>query len=107
MNTQYCIFAMQYKKMTYFTSIVGLLKTLLIILLVYLGLKTLARIFAPFLLRFVAKKAEQRFEQNFNSPRYSQKNSEKEGETTIDKVPENRRKSNKKVGEYIDFEELE
>jgi len=102
-----CIFEGQSIQMTFFTSIVGLLKTLLIILLVYFGFKILARIFAPLLLRFVAKKAEERFGGNFNNHRTTPKNSVKEGEITIDKVPKRQQKSNKDVGEYIDFEEIE
>jgi uncharacterized protein involved in cysteine biosynthesis len=93
--------------MTFFTSIVGLLKTLLIILLVYFGFKTLAKIFAPLLLRFVAKKAEQRFGGSFNNQNNAHKDAAKEGETVIDKVPKRQKSSNKNVGEYIDFEELE
>ncbi len=93
--------------MTYFASIVGLLKTLLIIILVYLGVKSLARLFAPFLLRFVAKKAEQRFGGNFQTNDYSQKSSVKEGETVIDKMPNPQKKSNDTVGEYIEYEEVD
>ena len=93
--------------MIQFASVVGLLKTLLIIVLVYLGFKSLARIFAPFLLRFVAKKAEQRFGGNFQSQNYKETRKSQEGETVIDKVPQQPKSSNKDVGEYIDFEEVE
>ncbi len=93
--------------MTYFASIVGLLKTLLIIILVYLGFKSLARIFAPFLLRFVAKKAEQRFGGSFQANDYAPKNKVKEGETVIDKMPNPQKKSNDTVGEYIEYEEVD
>ena len=50
-------------------SFMGLLKTILIILLVYYGVKLLSRMFAPILMRFVAKKAEKRFGQHFNHGR--------------------------------------
>ncbi len=86
----------------------GLLKTIFIILLVYYGFKVLARLFAPFLIKFAAKKAEQRFggqfgqgAKNTNNP--SQK---KEGEVTIDKIP-NTKASNKDVGDYVDYEEID
>lgn len=85
----------------------GLLRTLLIILLVYLGLKTLARIFTPLLLRFVAKKAEERFEGNFQTKTRNQEQTRKEGEISIDKVPTRPKKNSAEVGEYIDFEELD
>jgi hypothetical protein len=94
--------------MPFFSSIVGLAKTLLIILLVYFGLKILARIFTPFLLRFVAKKAEQRFGEQFNAASQQKKQeSRKEGETVIDKIPNRHKSSNEEVGEYIDYEEID
>ncbi|WP_178985087.1 DUF4834 family protein [Winogradskyella helgolandensis] len=89
----------------------GLLRTILIILLVYFGFKILARLFAPLLLKFVAKKAEQKFGgqfggfQNPNQQRQEQK--QKEGETVIDKMPNDNKSSNQKVGEYIDYEEID
>jgi len=92
-------------------SLIGLLKIVLIILLVYFGLKILSRLFAPLLLRFVAKKAEQKFGQQFggfqNSNQQRQQPKQKEGETVIDKMPNRNKSSNKKVGEYIDYEEIE
>ena len=96
--------------MIYTASVMGLLRTILIILLIYFGLKILSRIFAPFLLRFVAKKAEQRFGDQFGqfqNQNGSQKNTGKEGETVIDKMPNKTESSNDKVGEYIDYEEIE
>ena len=96
--------------MIYTASVMGLLRTILIILLIYFGLKILSRIFAPFLLRFVAKKAEQRFGDQFGqfqNQNGSQKNKGKEGETVIDKMPNKTESSNDKVGEYIDYEEIE
>ncbi|MBV7268054.1 DUF4834 family protein [Winogradskyella luteola] len=91
-------------------SAMGLLRTILIILLVWFGLKILARLFAPLLMRFVAKKAEEKFGQRFggfqNQNGQRQQQQRKEGETVIDKIPNQNRKSNEKVGEYIDYEEL-
>lgn len=92
-------------------SVMGLLKTVLIILLVYFGFKILARLFAPLLLRFVAKKAEQKFGQQFggfqNQANQRQQQKHKEGETVIDKMPNQNRSSNSKVGEYVDYEEID
>ncbi len=89
-------------------SVVGVIRTILIIMLIYFGVKILARLFAPFLLKFVAKKAEQRFGDQFgqfqrNRPQDKPK---KEGEITIDKIP-NTKTSNKDVGDYVDYEEIE
>ncbi|ULC58314.1 DUF4834 family protein [Flaviramulus sp. BrNp1-15] len=82
----------------------GLLRTILIIALVYYGIKILSRIFAPFLLKYAAKKAEQRFGDQFG--RAKQDVPKKEGEITIDKIP-NTKTSNKNVGEYVDYEEID
>jgi len=96
--------------MIYTASVMGLLRTILIILLIYFGLKILSRIFAPLLLRFVAKKAEQRFGDQFGgfqNQNNSRNDRRKEGETVIDKMPNKSKNSNDKVGEYIDYEEIE
>ena len=87
----------------------GLLRTILIILLVYYGLKILSRLFAPYLLRYMSKKMQERFGQQFQQqqPQKKQQAPQKEGETVIDKVPQSEKSSNKKVGEYIDFEEID
>ena len=91
--------------MLQYASFVGLLKMILIILLVYFGIKILARLFMPFLLMFVSKKVEKRFGGQFQKESY-QKRSEKEGEVIIDKVPKTK-SSNKDLGDYVDFEEID
>ncbi len=88
-------------------SATGLLKTVLIILVVYFGFKILARLFAPILLRFVAKKAEQKFGGFKNQANQKQQQAQKEGETVIDKMPNQNKQSNSKVGEYVDYEEID
>ncbi len=92
-------------------SMMGLLRTILIILLVWFGLKILARLFAPYLIKFVAKKAEERFGQQFGGfQNQSQQHNEQKrraGETVIDKMPERHKSSNDEVGEYIDYEEID
>lgn len=49
---------------------------------------------------------QQKFEGQFNQHQ-NQRQPEKEGETVIDKMPKNDSTSNKKVGEYIDYEEID
>ena len=92
-------------------SAMGLLRTILIILLVWFGLKILARLFAPFLVKFVAKKAEERFGQQFggfqNQGQQRAEQQRRAGETVIDKMPQQNKSSNEKVGEYIDYEEID
>ncbi|UKM63919.1 DUF4834 family protein [Flavobacteriaceae bacterium GSB9] len=87
----------------------GLLRTILIIALVYYGLKILSRIFAPYLVKYAAKKAEQRFGGqfgDFQSRKNQKQPPKKEGEVTIDKIPQTKT-SNKNVGDYVDYEEID
>jgi hypothetical protein len=74
-------------------------------MLVYYGIKILSRIFAPALLRYVTKKAEKQFGQQFNQNKRPEPN-KKEGDVVIDKVPDTKT-SNKNVGEYVDYEEID
>ena len=87
-------------------SFVGFIRTILIILLVYYGIKILARLFAPYLIRYMSKKMQDRFGGSFQNESY-QEPKRKEGETVIDKMPKTEPTSNKKVGEYIDYEEID
>ena len=91
--------------MLQYASVTGLFRTILIILLVYFGFKILARLFAPVLFKYVSKKAEKKFGQQFGNYQANQA-PEKEGETVIDKMP-NSKSSNKDVGEYVDYEEID
>ncbi|OMP30621.1 DUF4834 family protein [Mangrovimonas sp. DI 80] len=89
-------------------SAVGLLRTILIILLIYYGLKILSRIFAPLLVRYMSKKMQERFGGQFQQQQPNRKEEkEKVGETVIDKMPKTDNASNKTVGEYIDYEEID
>ena len=82
----------------------GVLKTIAIIILVIYGLRVLARLFAPLMIRYVAKKAKNKFSEQARRHAESQ-GRPKEGETVIDKAPKT--KPSKDVGEYIDFEEVD
>ena len=83
-------------------SFIGLLKTLLIFVLVYTIFKYLLRLFAPLIVKSIAKKAEAHF-RNQSAPKPP---TQKEGEISIDKMP-NSKSSNNDVGEYVDYEEVE
>lgn len=84
-----------------------LLRTILIILLVYYGLKFLSRLFGPILLKFVAKKAEQKFTQQYGQRPGQEVKRPPEGEVTIDKNSKSDKKPTNTVGDYIDYEEIE
>lgn len=83
------------------------LKTILIILLVYYGLKFLTKLAAPYLMRYVTKKAEQKFGQAFGGNPTSSQSLEKEGSVSIDRRPNTQAQSKNAVGEYVDFEDVE
>jgi len=87
-------------------SFTGFLRTLLIILLVYYGIKFLARLFAPYMVRYMSKKMNEKFGGQFHQQNQSEPK-HKEGETIIDKMPKQDTSSNKNVGEYIDYEEID
>jgi len=77
-----------------------LLRTILIIIAVYYAGKFLMRIFAPLLMKYAANKMQQKVKEQFeqNQPRQ---------EKEKPKEPIHKMKSTKKVGDYIDFEEIE
>ncbi len=81
----------------------GLLRTLLIIIVIYYGLKFIGRLAFPHLMnRFVQKMEDKMREQQG----YTKQDETKIGETVIDKKP-NTKTSNNDVGEYVDYEEIE
>jgi len=86
----------------------ALLKTILVILLVYYLFKLLAKIFAPKIINYAAKKTEAHFKEQFGN--FNQQNTateERVGDVIIDKKPTRKNASSEKVGDYIDFEEID
>ena len=81
-------------------------ETILIILLVYYAVKFLLKLAAPYLLRYVSKKATQKFGDAFGKESQPNKNTAA-GSVTIDKMPSSKSKSKNTVGEYVDFEEVD
>lgn len=78
-----------------------LLRTIVIIMAVYYIGKFLMRIFAPILMKYAAGKMEQKVKEQFQQQQGQQ---QKTNQTT---QPIHKRKSTKKVGDYIDFEEID
>ncbi|CAI8292656.1 MAG: Uncharacterised protein [Flavobacteriaceae bacterium] len=85
---------------------ITLFKTISIILLVYYGLKIILKLAAPFIMKYFSKKLAARFGAGFSDKTPPNTSQKKEGEISIDKVP-NTKKTSKTVGQYIDFEEIE
>ena len=91
----------------------GLIKTLLIVLFFYYGFKVLARLFAPFLMRYAAKKIQDKIKdqmgQHMRGSDFGQQdNLKKEGEVHVRAKKSSQDKINSdSVGDYVDFEEIE
>ena len=83
----------------------GLIKTILIILFIYYAFKFFARLFGPLLMKTMVNKMKKKAEEQFGGT--AQQPSVKEGETIIDKKPQDSKKSNDTVGDYVDFEEID
>ncbi|MCK5824558.1 MAG: DUF4834 family protein [Ichthyobacteriaceae bacterium] len=90
----------------------GLIRTILIIALIFYGIKFLARLFAPQIMGFAAKKMQEKFGQQFNQEGFNQQDNtrEPEGKTTIikdKKKPGQDKFKSDDAGDYTDFEELD
>ena len=83
------------------------LKTILIVLLVYYGLKFLIKLLSPYLMRYIAKKAGKKFEEAFGANPNVAPQPKEEGTITIDKMPSSKSKFRNQVGEYVKYEEVE
>ena len=83
------------------------LQTIFILILVYYGMKLLAKWLLPKVLSYAVNKTQERFGQQFGNYREPENEKNKEGDTTIFKKPNLRSNPSKKVGEYIDFEEID
>ncbi|SFW75562.1 protein of unknown function [Sinomicrobium oceani] len=90
-----------------------LLRTIAFIVIFYYLFRFLARIFGPVLFRYASKKAQEKHGRSQHSRNQGgNREMRKEGEVVIEDTPVNNRKertpaSGKKVGEYIDFEEID
>lgn len=84
------------------------LKTILIILLVYYLFKILVKMFAPKIFGYAARKTEEHFKEKFGEfTQQHQNQDERVGDVIIDKKPARRSTTSEKVGDYIDFEEID
>jgi len=90
-------------------SLQGFVRTILIIVGIYYAFKFLMRLLAPYLMKKMVEKAGANFKQQYEQfqqqqqPNYSSKNNTENADPSTDKNP----RSTKKIGEYIDYEEIE
>lgn len=83
------------------------LKTILIILLIYYLLKILARWFAPKLFSYAAKRVEKHFQETFGAFQGQDNDEEEHPGNRNNHQRRTNKNASEKVGEYIDFEEIE
>lgn len=90
-------------------SFQSILRVILIILLIYFGLKIIFRWFGPMILKYILKRLGRKFQRQFNQQFNQQapQNGKKTGEVVIEKKPSKSRKTNNNTGEYIDYEEID
>ncbi|MCW4468048.1 DUF4834 family protein [Flavobacterium sp. MFBS3-15] len=81
-------------------SFSGFLRTIAILILVYYAIRIAFRLLAPVLVQQVVKKAQQNF---YDQQQNMQQQYQQQSGTSSAEKP----KEKKKVGEYIDFEEIE
>jgi hypothetical protein len=86
----------------------GFLRTILLILLVYYLLKILGRWLAPKFFAYIARKAEKHVRETFGQyERQVTPDEEQIGNMKSRSTSAGKKKSSDKVGEYIDFEEID
>jgi len=81
----------------------GLLRTILIIIIIYYGLRIISKYILPIILRKAVNKVQNNMRDQFEQ---QQKTKRPVGETSVDYAPKNN-SGNVEVGEYIDFEEID
>ncbi len=87
-------------------GLVNVLRTILIILVIYYALKIVMRFAFPLLMKRFMGKMEKKFQQQQGQHQPNQPRS-KVGETIIDKKPDSNSGTNNDVGEYIDYEDVD
>jgi len=92
-------------------SSTGLIKVIVFIIIGYYVVKFLARIFFPIVVRKVVSKAEASFKQQYQTQQqnsgYTSQQNRSGNEIISETQKSNNPKSTKKVGEYVDYEEIE
>jgi hypothetical protein len=84
-------------------NLASLIETIFYIVVFYNLFKILARLFLPVLVKKVVQKAEANFHQQYNT----QQQSQNKDEIIFDPSKTTKPRETKKVGEYVDYEEIE
>lgn len=84
--------------------LLNFLRTLIIIALIYYGIRLFSRYILPLLIDKGVKSMQQKMQEQ---QRQNQDKSRREGEVTIEKNQNNSKKNSFDKGDYVDFEEVE
>jgi uncharacterized membrane protein (DUF106 family) len=84
--------------------LVGFIRTLLVIAIIYFGIRIITRYVLPLLVDKGMKNMQQKMQ---NQQRQNQRPSRPEGDVTIEKNQNRGSNSSKNQGEYVDFEEVD
>ena len=89
-------------------SFTGILKTLFYFLMFYYVFKFLARLFLPLLVKKVVEKAGENFQKQQHDSQDNSWNKTPNNDEVIYKTPNaNNSRETKKVGDYVDYEEID
>ena len=84
----------------------GTIKVIFYILIFFYVFKFLAKIFLPVLVKKVVEKAGQNFQQQYTNQKQNT-NPQSKGDIVIDTSNAKKSRETKKVGEYVDYEEID
>ena len=73
------------------------MKFIFFLILFYFGFKLISRLVYIFLLRNITK----------NQAKYNKHSSKKEGDVSIEKMPKKNKSKSDKLGDYVDYEEID
>lgn len=85
-------------------NIVSLVRTIVIIVIVYYAIKIFARLVLPSLVQKGVKNMQQKM---YDQYRHQNANTRKDGEVIIEKKRNSKINTDPNKGEYVDFEEVE
>jgi len=88
-------------------SFTGLIETLFYIMAFYYIFKFLARLFLPIVVKKVVEKAGQNFQQQYQSQASANQGASNSDEIIYDTTKNAKPRETKKVGEYVDYEEID
>jgi len=84
---------------------IGLIRTIAILVIIYYAFKFIGKYIMPLFLKKMVDNVEKKMRDQQESQ--YQKEQGEVGETIIDKKPQKTKESNKEVGDYVDYEDVD